>query len=327
MRKKRRPCSILASNEDSGVAPCLPDVSMYSSVVPMVSTPQRLTVVKPIHQDESLVELFALIESNPCLWKNDSRNFKNLRLKRRLWDRFAVHLQKRFPMLGPFTADNLRYVYSIKRRQYYDELKDKTVRTESGELEYSGRWKFFDCLSFLRVHSEPFRTAVTNPMFHFETDQLLELEDESDDVLLDDGETSAVEPDELCILPDSILGPSEVHVNDKPAVSVSVAYASDRRSPSSPPPTKKARLLSSILSVQPEATCKDVPRVESVHSLSPAVGGLYDECDQFGNIIANYMRRLSDKDRLEFHCHIMSCTKDFFKCFMRFNNPQSERRK
>ncbi|KAK8785062.1 hypothetical protein V5799_008573 [Amblyomma americanum] len=68
--------------------------------------------------------------------------------------------------------DNLRYVYSIKQRHYHDELKNKTARTKSGELEYTGRWKFFDCLSFLCVHSEPFRAAVVSPMLHFEEEQL-----------------------------------------------------------------------------------------------------------------------------------------------------------
>lgn len=333
MRKKRRPCFSLASSEDSGVAPGLGSMHQCSStaVVPVVAE-QRLTAAKPIHSDESLAVLFALIESNPCLWKNDSRSFKNLRLKRCLWERFAVHLQKLFPMLGPFTADNLRYVYSIKRRQYYDELKDKTGRTKSGELEYTGRWKFFDCLSFLRVHSEPFRPAVTSPLLHFEKDQMLEQEEGSDDVLLDDGEPSVVEPDESSILPDSILEPSEVVVNDDPAANVCVVYSNDLSSQaSSPRPTKKARLSALSLGVQslvPVDTCSSssgsiaIPQVESVQPPTTAAGGYYDECDQFGNIIANYMRRLSDEDRLEFHCHIMSCTKDFFKCFTRLNNKR-----
>ncbi|XP_065305204.1 uncharacterized protein [Dermacentor albipictus] len=326
MRKKRRPCFSLASSEDSGVAPGSMHPCSSTAVVPVVAE-QRLTAAKPIHSDESLAELFALIESNPCLWKNDSRSFKNLRLKRCLWKRFAVHLQKLFPMLGPFTADNLRYVYSIKRRQYYDELKDKTARTKSGELEYTGRWKFFDCLSFLRVHSEPYRLAVTSPLLHFEKDQLLELEEENDDVLLDDGEASVVEPDESSILPDSILESSEVLVNDEPAANVCAVYSNDLSfEASSPRPTKKARLSASSFGVQslvPVDTCSSssnaVTQVDSLQPPTTAVGGYYDECDQFGNIIANYMRRLSDEDRLEFHCHIMSCTKDFFKCFTRFN--------
>ncbi|KAK8778238.1 hypothetical protein V5799_020422 [Amblyomma americanum] len=338
MRKKRRPCSRLASCEDSGSAPALHDGSMQqppSSGAAQLSAAveQRLTVAKPAHTDESLAELFALIESNPCLWKNDSRSFKNLRLKRRLWDRFAGHLQKRFPMLGPFTADNLRYVYSIKRRQYYDELKDKTARTNSGELEYMGRWKFFDCLSFLRVHSEPFRAAVVSPMLHFEKEQLIELEEESDETLLDDGDTSAVEAEESSILPDSILPTAdalEVAAKDEPPAtpSTSLGYPII----TSPPPLKKARASScgvaapaSSMAVMPliqtpsdSYSSAVVPRVENVQSLSSPVGGYYDECDQFGNIVANYMRRLSEEDRLEFHCHIMSCTKDFFKCLSRF---------
>ncbi|KAL1439222.1 hypothetical protein MTO96_010262 [Rhipicephalus appendiculatus] len=296
MRKKRRPCSSLAPGEDGRMTPELPDRSMQqcsgSATVSGVAE-QRLATVKPAHSDESLAELFALIESNPCLWKNDSKSFKNLRLKRRLWNRFAVHLQKHFPMLGPFTGDNLRYVYSIKRRQYYDELKDKTGRTKTGELEYTGRWKFFDCLSFLRVHSEPFRTAVISPLLHFEREQLVELDEEGDDAPLDDGDGSVLEPDEQSILPDSVSAPPEPQAvtNDEPGT----AAPSDNNA---------------------------VPQVESLQSQSPAVGGYYDECDQFGNIIANYMRRLSDEGRLEFHCHIMSCTKDFFKCFTRFNDKR-----
>ncbi|XP_070384340.1 uncharacterized protein [Dermacentor albipictus] len=174
MLKKRRSCSSLAPCEDGGVTPGLPDGadgSMHqcsSTATLSGGAGQRLATVKPTHSDESLAELFALIESNPCLWKNDSRSFKNRRLKRRLWDRFAVHLQKHFPMLGPFAGDNLRYVYSIKRQQYYDELKDKTQWTKNGELEYAGRWKFFDCLSFLRVHSKSYRAAVISPLLHFE---------------------------------------------------------------------------------------------------------------------------------------------------------------
>ncbi|KAK8778237.1 hypothetical protein V5799_020421 [Amblyomma americanum] len=229
--------------------------------------------------------------------------------------------------------DNLRYVYSIKRRQYYDELKDKTARTNSGELEYMGRWKFFDCLSFLRVHSEPFRAAVVSPMLHFEKEQLVELEEESDETLLDDGDTSAVEAEESSILPDSILPTAdalEVAAKDEPPAtpSTSLGYPII----TSPPPLKKARASScgvaapaSSMAVMPlTQTPSDsyssavVPRVENVQSLSSPVGGYYDECDQFGNIVANYMRRLSEEDRLEFHCHIMSCTKDFFKCLSRF---------
>ncbi|KAH7931906.1 hypothetical protein HPB52_025136 [Rhipicephalus sanguineus] len=95
---------------------------------------QRLATVKPAQSDESLAELFALIESNPCLWRNCSKSFEKLRLKRRLWDRFAVHLQKHFPMLGQFTGDNLWYVYGIERRQYYAEFKDKTRLTKTGKL-------------------------------------------------------------------------------------------------------------------------------------------------------------------------------------------------
>lgn len=339
MRKKRRPCSSLAPSEDGGVTPGLldgADGSMHqcsSTATLSGAAGQRLATVKPTHSDESLAELFALIESNPCLWKNDSRSFKNLRLKRRLWDRFAIHLQKHFPMLGPFTGDNLRYVYSIKRRQYYDELKDKTGRTKNGELEYTGRWKFFDCLSFLRVHSEPFRAAVISPLLHFEKEQLIELEEDSDDVLLEDGDGSVVEPDEPSILPDSVSAPPE-----QPAVVIDelatdcVEYINRIESPSAPPAAKKVRLSQASVDVKPllgVATCSSGggintgPHVESVQSLSPAASGYYDECDQFGNIIANYMRRLSDEDRLEFHCHIMSCTKDFFKCFTRF----SERRR
>ncbi|KAH6946950.1 hypothetical protein HPB50_016239 [Hyalomma asiaticum] len=324
MRKKRRPCSSLAPSEVAGVTPALADGSSMqhcsSSATLAGVAEQRLATVKPTHSDESLAELFALIESNPCLWKNDSKSFKNLRLKRRLWNRFAVHLQKQFPMLGPFTGDNLRYVYSIKRRQYYDELKDKTGRTKTGELEYTGRWKFFDCLSFLRVHSEPFRNA-------------LELDEESDDVLLDDGDGSVLETDEPSILPDSVSAPPEPLVvgNDELAPNDCVEYILD--SPSAPPPPKKTRTSTAGLDVKPAvpvASCSNtgnpnanlLPQVESVQSLSTAVSGFYDECDQFGNIIANYMRRLSDEDRLEFHCHIMSCTKDFFKCFTRFNDKR-----
>uniref|UniRef100_A0A131YQZ0 Subfamily of SANT domain n=1 Tax=Rhipicephalus appendiculatus TaxID=34631 RepID=A0A131YQZ0_RHIAP len=334
MRKKRRPCSSLAPGEDGRMTPELPDRSMQqcsgSATVSGVAE-QRLATVKPAHSDESLAELFALIESNPCLWKNDSKSFKNLRLKRRLWNRFAVHLQKHFPMLGPFTGDNLRYVYSIKRRQYYDELKDKTGRTKTGELEYTGRWKFFDCLSFLRVHSEPFRTAVISPLLHFEREQLVELDEEGDDAPLDDGDGSVLEPDEQSILPDSVSAPPEPQAvtNDEPGTGDGVEFIID--TPSAPPPTKKIRSSTTCLDVKPflpvapSSSTSDnnaVPQVESLQSQSPAVGGYYDECDQFGNIIANYMRRLSDEGRLEFHCHIMSCTKDFFKCFTRFNDKR-----
>ncbi|XP_077495946.1 uncharacterized protein LOC144106873 isoform X1 [Amblyomma americanum] len=269
-------------------------------------------------------------------------------------------------MLGPFTLDNLRYVYSIKRRHYHDELKDKTARTKSGELEYTGRWKFFDCLSFLCVRSEPFRVAVVSPMLHFEEEQLvsgrdlrggcflkhvevlvylrallffcdrdvrrIELEEESDGTLLDDGDTSVVEAEESSILPDSILPTADalrVAAKDEPPAtpSTSLEYALS----TFPPPFKKVRASSSAvaapassLAVQPliqtpSDSCSStvVPRVENVQSLSCPVGGYYDECDQFGNIVANYMRCLSEEDRLEFHCHIMSCTKDF-KCFSHF---------
>ncbi|XP_065289321.2 uncharacterized protein [Dermacentor albipictus] len=338
MRKKRRPCSSLAPSEDGGITPGLPDGadgSMHqcsSTATLSGGAGQRLATVKPTHSDESLAELFALIESNPCLWKNDSRSFKNLRLKRRLWERFAVHLQKHFPMLGPFTGDNLRYVYSIKRRQYYDELKDKTGRAKNGELEYTGRWKFFDCLSFLRVHSEPFRAAVISPLLHFEKELLIELEEESDDALLDDGDGVIMEADEPSILPDSVSAPPAQPgvANDEVATEDCAEYTNRLESPSAPQPAKKVRLSPDSVDVTPLlplATCSSSggsntgPHVESVQSLS--AGGYYDECDQFGNIIANYMRRLSDEDRLEFHCHIMSCTKDFFKCFTRF----SERRR
>nr|XP_050049077.1 uncharacterized protein LOC126545316 [Dermacentor andersoni] len=337
MRKKRRPCSSLAPSEDGGVTPGLPDGaggSMHqcsSTATLSEGAGQRLATVKPTHSDESLAELFALIESNPCLWKNDSRSFKNLRLKRRLWERFALHLQKHFPMLGPFTGDNLRYVYSIKRRQYYDELKDKTGRAKNGELEYTGRWKFFDCLSFLRVHSEPFRAAVISPLLHFEKELLIELEEDNDDVLLDDGDGVIMEPDEPSILPDSVSAPPVQPgvANDELATEDCAEYTNRLESPSAPQPAKKVRLSPDSVDVTPLlplATCSSGgsntgPHVESVQSLS--AGGYYDECDQFGNIIANYMRRLSDEDRLEFHCHIMSCTKDFFKCFTRF----SERRR
>lgn len=117
MRKKRRPCSSLAPSEDGGVTPGLldgADGSMHqcsSTATLSGAAGQRLATVKPTHSDESLAELFALIESNPCLWKNDSRSFKNLRLKRRLWDRFAIHLQKHFPMLGPFTGGEFDFLF------------------------------------------------------------------------------------------------------------------------------------------------------------------------------------------------------------------------
>lgn len=285
-------------------------------------------VTKPVHSDESLVELFALIESNPCLWKNDSRGFKNLRLKRRLWDRFAAHLTSRFPMLGPFTPDNLRYVYSIKRRQYYDELKEKTVRTKTGELEYNGRWKFFDCLSFLRVHSEPFRMPVVSPLLHFEQEQMIGLEEEGDEAFLDDGDASIAETDESSILPDSVLTPPALVAKEEHPVTPHELIGPEVPSGLDMPPVpKKARVSADAKSLavpqQASGSCSSagMPRVESVQSLS-AVSGYYDECDQFGNIIANYMRRLSEQDRLEFHCHIMSCTKDFFSCFSRFTSKR-----
>lgn len=286
---------------------------------------QRL-VSKPVHSDESLVELFALIESNPCLWKNDSRGFKNLRLKRRLWDRFATHLTSRFPMLGPFTADNLRYVYSIKRRQYYDELKEKTVRTKTGQLEYNGRWKFFDCLSFLRVHSEPFRLPVVSPLLNFEQEQMIGLEEEGDEPFLDDGEASIVETDESSILPDNALTPPALLAKEEHPVTPRNLIGPDVPILDVPPAAKKARLSADAKSLavphlQASGSATGTPRVESVQSLN-AVSGYYDECDQFGNIIANYMRRLSEQDRLEFHCHIMSCTKDFFSCFSRFTSKR-----
>ncbi|KAG0443615.1 hypothetical protein HPB47_014714 [Ixodes persulcatus] len=88
MRKKRRPCPTLESS-DAGI-------QVEGSLEAMG------VLAKPVHSDESLTELFALIESNPSLWKNDSKHFKNLLLKRRLWARFAAYLQERFPMLGPF---------------------------------------------------------------------------------------------------------------------------------------------------------------------------------------------------------------------------------
>ncbi|KAL3187639.1 hypothetical protein MRX96_025124 [Rhipicephalus microplus] len=335
MRKKRRPCSSLVSSVDARMTPSLPDRSMQqcsSSATVSGVAEQRLATVKPAHSDESLAELFALIESNPCLWKNDSKSFKNLRLKRRLWNRFAIHLQKHFPMLGPFTGDNLRYVYSIKRRQYYDELKDKTGRTKTGELEYTGRWKFFDCLSFLRVHSEPFRTAVISPLLHFEKEQLLEMDEEGDDALLDDADAIVLEPDDQSTLPDSVsvLPEPLAAPNDEVETVDGVEYIIG--TPSAPTPAKKFRPSSTSLDVKPllpvapsSSSSMDnsvVPQVESLQSLSPAAAGYYDECDQFGNIIANYMRRLSDEDRLEFHCHIMSCTKDFFKCFTRFHDKR-----
>ncbi|CAN7949915.1 unnamed protein product [Ixodes hexagonus] len=162
MRKKGRPCPALESSEAG--------IEVDGSLEAMG------TLAKPVHSDESLAELFALIESNPCLWKNDSTHFKNLLLKRRLWTRFAAHLQERFPMLGPFTPDNLKYVYSIKRRQYYDELKEKTVRSRSGVLEYTGRWKFFNALGFLRVHSEPFRPSMLSPELNFEEEQMVSIQ-------------------------------------------------------------------------------------------------------------------------------------------------------
>ncbi|XP_077544156.1 uncharacterized protein LOC144156171 [Haemaphysalis longicornis] len=342
MRKKRRPCFSLASREEgdavSGVG--MPDASVHGAANeqrPASKPPatmhaaganeQRL-VTKPVHSDESLVELFALIESNPCLWKNDSRGFKNLRLKRHLWDRFATHLTSRFPMLGPFTPDNLRYVYSIKRRQYYDELKEKTVRTKTGELEYNGRWKFFDCLSFLRVHSEPFRVPVISPLLHFEQEQMIGLEEDGDEPFVDDVEASMAETDESSILPDNALSPAVLLAKEENPVTPRELIGPDV--PSScldvPPVAKKARVSADAksLAVPQQASGSGgagVPRVDSVQSLN-AVSGYYDECDQFGNIIANYMRRLSEQDRLEFHCHIMSCTKDFFSCFSRFTSKR-----
>ncbi|KAH7983558.1 hypothetical protein HPB52_012570 [Rhipicephalus sanguineus] len=335
MRKKRRACSSLAPSKTGGLTAGLPDRSMqqYSINATMSGVAeQRLETLKPTHSDESLAELFALIESNPCLWKSDSKNFKNVRLKRRLWDRFAVHLQKYFPQLGPFTADNLRYVYSIKRRQYYDELKDKTGRTETGDLEYTGRWKFFDCLSFLRVHSEHFRSAVVSPLLHFEGEQLRVLGEERCDMQLEEGEGTLMEPDELSILPDSVWVPSKPPgvANDKPGTSDSTEHVLD--TPSARPPAKRISSSTAPLNLMPILPVSTfnssisnnnaVPHIESVQSLSPTMSGYYDECDQLGNIIANYMRRLSYQDRLEFHCHIMSCTKDFFNCCTRFNGKQ-----
>lgn len=277
MRKKRRPCSTLESSE-AGVEE---DCSLEAMGV----------LTKPVHSDESLAELFALIESNPCLWKNDSKHFRNLLLKRRLWSRFATHLQERFPLLGPFTPDNLKYVYSIKRRQYYDELKEKTVRSRSGVLEYTGRWKFFDALGFLRVHSEPFRPSALTPELNFEEEQMVELEG----TCLDDGN--------LCI---------DFEAEDLTAFK------------REPPPEESAGELSldevkrARFDDVPETPESPVPRIECVQSLN-ASAQYYDECDQFGNVIANYMRRLNNQDRLEFHCHIMGCTNDFFKCMTKFN--------
>ncbi|KAH7984345.1 hypothetical protein HPB52_019574 [Rhipicephalus sanguineus] len=284
MRKKRRPCSSLAPSKTGGLTPCLPDRSMqqYSINATMSGfAEQRLETVKPTHSDESLAELFELIESNPCLWKSDSKNFKNMRLKRRLWDRFAVHLQKYFPQLGPFTG----VVLSVLRRV-------KGIAEEQGRA----------------------------------------LGEERCDMLLDEREGTVMEPDELSILPDSVWVPPKPPgvANDKPGTSDSIEHVLD--SPSAPPPAKKISSSTApldLIPVLPVVTFNStisnnnaVPQIESVQSLSPTVSGYYDECDQLGNIIANYMRRLSYQDRLEFHCHIMSCTKDFFNCCTRFNGKQ-----
>lgn len=271
------------------------------------------TLTKPLHSDASLVDLFALIESNPCLWKNDSRNFKNHDLKRRLWRRFACYLQQRYPMMGPFTPDNLRYVYSIKRRQYYDELKEKTVRRKSGLLEYTGRWKFFDSLSFLRVHSEPYRPHVQSPLLYFEDEEMDALDADISPLGHDGGlriDTDAEDP------PDDINEGSEGPVDCtlpscqrkfETPICESSPMVPDQ-SPDVPEPKRRREDANSSW---------EAPKVEAVRSLCPAQQ-LYDECDQFGNIIANYMRRLSEEDKLEFHCHIMNSIKDFFKCLSRY---------
>ncbi|XP_029830356.4 uncharacterized protein LOC8039899 [Ixodes scapularis] len=249
-------------------------------------------LAKPVHSDESLTELFALIESNPSLWKNDSKHFKNLLLKRRLWARFAAYLQERFPMLGPFTPDNLKYVYSIKRRQYYDELKEKTVRSRSGELEYTGRWKFFDALGFLRVHSESFRQSIPTPTLNFEEEQMVDLEG------------AYLDETNLCV---------DLEAEDL------TAFKKEPTPEDAPDDLSFVQVKRPRCDVEPfpEPTPSPVPRVDCVQSLNTS-SQFYDECDQFGNMIANYMRRLGEEERLEFHCHIMGCTKDFFKCMGKF---------
>lgn len=105
MRKKRRPCPTLEASQVKLAGHGALDVDGSGALAPHRIS-ERISGVasaKAVHSDESLIELFTLIESNPCLWKNDSKNFKNLMLKRRLWGRFAAHLRERFPALGPFT--------------------------------------------------------------------------------------------------------------------------------------------------------------------------------------------------------------------------------
>ncbi|XP_064465853.1 uncharacterized protein LOC135377405 [Ornithodoros turicata] len=315
-RKRKQPvCTELAPDNSSHG-----DAARYSSDNPrpaeMSSVDVKFdTLAKPMHNDASLLELFALIESNPCIWKNDSKNFKNIHLKRRLWRRFACHLQQRYPLMGPFTPDNLRYVYSIKRRQYYDELKEKTVRRKSGVLEYTGRWKFFDSLSFLRVHSEPFRSYVQSAVLHFEESELAVLDECADSTCLEQDSGIAVDID----VEDSPFGAPEIREGP---VDCTLASYQKQRFTGERSPLATEQSPSFPDAKRPRTDTDDVwqtPKVEAVRSLTPCVPApLYDECDQFGNIIANYMRRLSEEDRLEFHCHIMNSINDFFKCLSRY---------
>lgn len=93
------------------------------------------------------------------------------------------------------------------------------------------------------------------------------------------------------------------------------------------PPFKKARSSAndrgcSGVNQAPAPACSDkaggVPRVGSVRSLL-TMPGSEDAAESFSILLANYMLRLREEDRLEFQNHIRICNNNIFQCFTHFS--------
>lgn len=87
------------------------------------------------------------MEAYPCLWKLDHPDYRNVSFKNSIWEALASQLNENHG--GNITADVLKKVFSIRKKQYQDEKRKKLI-VESGQPpRYIGKWRIFSALSFL----------------------------------------------------------------------------------------------------------------------------------------------------------------------------------
>lgn len=156
----------------------------------------------------------------------------------------------------------------------------------------------------------------------------MDFEEESEAMVLDDGQSSA--PDAVQRGQPAVPPPGDMMATGPASFKRGIDHDTDGHV-AEMPPLKKARSSptnegSFVVNQAPAPTCSGwaygVPRVGSVCCLC-AMPAYDDARESFGKLLANYMLRLPEEDRLEFQEHIEVCNNDIFQCFTHFSTRRA----